>query len=108
MVPTAKIPFGSSVAVLGFGGVGLNAVQGAFASSAYPIIAVDLLDWKLEETKQFGATHGVRADSESAEEAVREITVGRGVDYAFITGRGWSQVGRRQRAHDLVRRKPRL
>ena len=58
MVPTAKISFGSSVAVLVVGGVGLNAVQGAFASSAYPIIAVDLLDWKLEETKQFGATQG--------------------------------------------------
>ena len=58
MVPTAKIPFGSSVAVLVVGGVGLNAVQGAFASSAYPIIAVDLVDWKLEETKQFGATQG--------------------------------------------------
>jgi Zn-dependent alcohol dehydrogenase len=58
VVPTAKIPFGSSVAVLVVGGVGLNAVQGAFASSAYPIIAVDLLDWKLEETKQFGATQG--------------------------------------------------
>ena len=58
MVPTAKIPFGSSVAVLVVGGVGLNAVQGAFASSAYPIIAVELLDWKLEETKQFGATQG--------------------------------------------------
>ena len=58
MVPTAKIPFGSSVAVLVVGGVGLNAVQGAFASSVYPIIAVDLLDWKLEETKQFGATQG--------------------------------------------------
>jgi Zn-dependent alcohol dehydrogenase len=85
VVRTAKVPFGSSVAVLGVGGVGLNAVQGAVASGAYPIIAVDILDSKLEAAKQFGATHTVRGDSDSAAEAVLEITGGRGADYAFIT-----------------------
>ena len=85
VVRTAKITFGSSVVVLGVGGVGLNAIQGAVASGAYPIIAVDLLDSKLEAAKRFGATHTVRADQDSAEEAVLEITGGRGADYAFIT-----------------------
>lgn len=85
VVRTAKVPFGSSVAVLGVGGVGLNAVQGAVVSGAHPIIAVDLLDSKLEAAKSFGATHTVRADRDSADEAVVEITGGRGADYAFIT-----------------------
>jgi S-(hydroxymethyl)glutathione dehydrogenase / alcohol dehydrogenase len=85
VVRTAKVPFGSSVVVLGVGGVGLNAVQGAVASGAYPIIAVDLLDSKLEAAKQFGATHTIRADEDAPEAAVMEITGGRGADYAFIT-----------------------
>ncbi len=85
VVRTARIPFGSSVVIIGVGGVGLNAVQGAVASGAYPIIAVDLLDSKLEAAKQFGATHTVRADLDSPEDAVLEITGGRGADYAFIT-----------------------
>lgn len=85
VVRTAKVPFGSSVVVVGVGGVGLNAVQGAVASGAYPIVAVDLLDAKLDAARRFGATHTVRADADDVEEAVLEITSGRGADYAFIT-----------------------
>ena len=85
VVRTAKVPFGSSVAVLGVGGVGLNAIQGAVSAGASPIIAVDILDAKLESARRFGATHAVRADRNDAIEAVKEITGGLGADYTIIT-----------------------
>jgi S-(hydroxymethyl)glutathione dehydrogenase / alcohol dehydrogenase len=76
-------PF-QSVAVIGVGGVGLNAIQGAAFSGAHPVIAVDLLDSKLEASRQFGATHTVNGSSVDPVEAVKEITGGRGVDFALI------------------------
>ncbi|MFC1900876.1 Zn-dependent alcohol dehydrogenase [Chloroflexota bacterium] len=77
-------PF-QSVAVIGVGGVGLNAVQGAAYSGAYPVIAVDMLDSKLKAAKKFGATHTVNAGNEKAVEEVKELTEGRGADHVFIT-----------------------
>jgi Zn-dependent alcohol dehydrogenase len=85
VVNRAKIPALSSVVVIGTGGVGLNAVQGASVSGAYPIIAVDTLDNKLEAARIFGATHTVNAKQEDAVAAVRKMTDGWGVDYAFTT-----------------------
>ncbi|MBI1736721.1 MAG: Zn-dependent alcohol dehydrogenase [Candidatus Rokubacteria bacterium] len=79
----AKVRPGSSVVVVGTGGVGLNVVQGAAMAGAEKIIAVDLLDRKLEFARQFGATHTVNASGGDAVAAVRELTGGRGVDYAF-------------------------
>ena len=79
---TARVRPGESVAVFGVGGVGLSAIRMAAILEAYPIIAVDLRDDKLEFARQFGATHGVNASKEDPVEAVREITGG-GVDYAF-------------------------
>jgi NDMA-dependent alcohol dehydrogenase len=79
----AKVRPGSSVVVVGTGGVGLNVVQGAAMAGAEKIIAVDLHDRKLEFAKQFGATHGVNASAGDPVAAVRELTGGRGVDYAF-------------------------
>ncbi|MFO1166691.1 MAG: alcohol dehydrogenase catalytic domain-containing protein [Rhodoblastus sp.] len=58
----AKVEAGSSVVVVGCGGVGLNIVQGAKLVGAGKIIAVDLLDNKLDYAKQFGATHDQRQD----------------------------------------------
>ncbi|MFC2010347.1 Zn-dependent alcohol dehydrogenase [Chloroflexota bacterium] len=75
----------SSVVVVGTGGVGLNSVQGAALSGAYPIIAVDISDYKLEAARDFGATHTVRADDKNAIEAVKQLTSGRGADYVLIT-----------------------
>ncbi|MCX7912844.1 MAG: alcohol dehydrogenase catalytic domain-containing protein [Dehalococcoidales bacterium] len=60
----AKVTVGSSVAVVGCGGVGLNAIQGALHVGAYPIIAVDVRDSKLETAKRFGASHAVNAKTE--------------------------------------------
>lgn len=86
VVNTAKVPPNSSVVVIGCGGVGLNAVQGARLSGANPIIAVDLLDNKLDAAMKFGATHTINASTTSdPARAVRELTGGRGADYAFVT-----------------------
>ena len=61
VINTAKVEPGDSVAVIGAGGVGLNAVQGAAIAGAARIIAIDLLDDKLAAAREFGATHGVNA-----------------------------------------------
>ena len=79
----ATVRPGSSVVVFGTGGVGLNVIQGAALAGAERIIAVDLLDSKLALARQFGATHAVNASSGDPVAAVRELTGGRGVDYAF-------------------------
>jgi Zn-dependent alcohol dehydrogenase len=79
---TAKVRPGDSVAVFGVGGVGLSAVGMASILEAYPIIAVDLKDDKLEFAKEFGATHVVNASRTDPVEAIQEITNG-GVDYAL-------------------------
>jgi S-(hydroxymethyl)glutathione dehydrogenase/alcohol dehydrogenase len=84
---TARVEAGSSVAVIGMGGVGLNVVQGAALAAAGCIIAIDVLDRKLEMAGQFGATNFVNAAKEDAVEAVRALTGG-GADYAFeVVGR---------------------
>jgi Zn-dependent alcohol dehydrogenase len=85
VVNTANVPAGSSVVVIGTGGVGMNAIQGARLSGAYPIVAVDVLDGKLEDAQGFGSTHGVNATRADAVEAVRAITGPRGADYVFVT-----------------------
>jgi S-(hydroxymethyl)glutathione dehydrogenase/alcohol dehydrogenase len=79
---TAKVEAGSSVAVIGVGGVGLNVVQGAALAAAEPIIAIDVLEGKLDMARQFGATHFVNAAKEDPVKAVRSLTDG-GADYAF-------------------------
>jgi S-(hydroxymethyl)glutathione dehydrogenase/alcohol dehydrogenase len=80
---TAKVEEGASVAVFGAGGVGLNVIQGAVLAGAGRIIAVDLLDSKLKLAREFGATDTVNASKGEADAAIRDLTGGRGVDYAF-------------------------
>jgi Zn-dependent alcohol dehydrogenase len=82
---TAKVPAGSHVAVIGTGGVGLNAIQGAHVSGARSVIAIDIADNKIEAAKSFGATHGINSKTENVAERVLEITDGRGADYVFVT-----------------------
>ena len=83
VINTAGVEPGSSVAVFGCGGVGLNCIQGARLANAYPIIAVDLLDNKLDMAREFGATHVVNAEREDPVESIRAITGGPGAHYAF-------------------------
>jgi S-(hydroxymethyl)glutathione dehydrogenase/alcohol dehydrogenase len=80
---TARVEPGSSVAVFGCGGVGLNCIQGARICGANPIIAVDVLDRKLEMARNFGATHVVNSAEADAVEQIKALTAGRGVHYAF-------------------------
>ncbi len=84
VVNTAAVLPYSTVAVIGTGGVGLNSIQGAALSGASTIIAIDLLDQKLEAAKRFGATHGVNAAREDVAAAVKQATGGRGADYVFV------------------------
>ena len=85
VVNTAEVELGRTVAVIGVGGVGLNSVQGALLSGANPIIAIYLLDNKLEAARSFGATHTINAsNTEDVAAEVRKLTAGRGVDYAFV------------------------
>ena len=80
---TAEVEAGSSVAVVGTGGVGLNVIQGAVLADAERIIAVDITDKKLSFAKEFGATDVVNGTEDNPVKVVRELTDGRGVDYAF-------------------------
>jgi len=83
VVNTAKVEFGSTVVVFGAGGVGLNVVQGAVLAGAGQIIAVDLLDNKLEAADVFGATHTLNPNRDDVVGEVLKLTGGRGADYAF-------------------------
>jgi Zn-dependent alcohol dehydrogenase len=72
---------GSSVAVIGCGGVGLAVIQGARLAGAGRIVAVDLAEAKLQAAREFGATDLVDATEDDPVEQVRELTGG--VDFAF-------------------------
>ncbi|MFF4418447.1 alcohol dehydrogenase catalytic domain-containing protein [Streptosporangium sp. NPDC001559] len=78
---TARVRPGSTVAVVGCGGVGLSVVQGARVCGATTILAIDPLESKHEPALKLGATHAVTPDRLS--DAVRTITGGRGFDYGF-------------------------
>lgn len=84
----AKVHPGSSVVVLGTGGVGLNVIQGARIARAAQIIAIDLHAHRLQMAHLYGATHLIQAECDDREllqvaRQVKELTAGRGADYAF-------------------------
>ena len=79
---TAKVEPGTTVAVLGCGGIGLNCIQGAALAGAGRVIAVDTLPFKLDLARELGATDVVDASSGDAVAQVRELSGG-GVHYAF-------------------------
>jgi len=79
---TARVPAGSTVAVIGCGGIGLSVVQGARIAGAARIIAVDTAAWKLDLARRLGATDTVDGATENPVPRVVETTAG-GVDYAF-------------------------
>ena len=78
---TAKVTAGSSVLVIGAGGVGVAAIQGARIAGAAAIVAVDLHEGKLDRAKAFGATHGVLPEDLPA--AIAEATGGEGFDFTM-------------------------
>jgi alcohol dehydrogenase len=99
VVNTAKVPAGSSVAIVGLGGVGLSALLGANLVGAAEIVAVDAKPDKLEVATRLGATRTVKAGPDAAQE-IRDLTKG-GVDYAF---EGASSVAALQLAYEITKR----
>ena len=85
VVNSAEIEAGSHVVVIGTGGVGLNTVQGARVAGAKTIIALDIVDSKLEAATAFGATHTINSAKQEPGDEVRGLTAGRGADYVFVT-----------------------
>ncbi|RLT38916.1 MAG: alcohol dehydrogenase [Chloroflexi bacterium] len=81
-IRTARVEAGSTVAVIGLGGVGLNVVQGARLAGARRIIAIDTVDSKADLAAKFGATHFINAAQEDVVAAAQKIGGGY-VDYAF-------------------------
>jgi S-(hydroxymethyl)glutathione dehydrogenase/alcohol dehydrogenase len=81
VVTTARVEAGSSVVVIGCGGVGLSVLLGARVAGAATIVAVDPSAEKRELALSMGATHALDGDNLVA--AVRELTGGRGADYTF-------------------------
>jgi S-(hydroxymethyl)glutathione dehydrogenase/alcohol dehydrogenase len=84
----ANVQPGSTVAVIGCGGVGMSAIQGARAAGASMIIAVDPVRSKRELAGAFGSTHGIDPTEPDALDQLRVLTAGRGVEYALeVVGR---------------------
>lgn len=89
VVNRAQVKPNRSVIVIGSGGVGLNAIQGALFVGAYPIIAIDINDKKLEMAKKFGATYTINPNKETdIMKKASELNYGRGADYVIVAVAG--------------------
>jgi len=87
----AMVRIGESVVVFGAGGVGLNIIQAAALVGAYPVIAVDLFDNRLDLSKEMGATHLINSKQQDAKAEIERILGRQGVD-AFIDNTGQPSV----------------
>ncbi|SPH20466.1 S-(hydroxymethyl)mycothiol dehydrogenase [Ascidiaceihabitans donghaensis] len=85
VVNSAGLRAGQDVVVIGAGGVGLNAIQGARIAGARRIIAVDMSEEKLDVATEFGATHGILATSSKPWRASYKALGGRGADAVIVT-----------------------
>ena len=83
-INTANVRPGDDVVVIGAGGVGLNAIQGARIAGARRIVAVDMNPEKLDVAKEFGATHAISGEGKPFAKA-KEIFGGRGADAVLVT-----------------------
>jgi S-(hydroxymethyl)glutathione dehydrogenase/alcohol dehydrogenase len=81
VINTAKVEPGDAVVVIGCGGVGIAAIQGARLSGASVIVAVDTVEAKLDVARRFGATHAVLPNDLS--QLNTDVLGGEGFDYAF-------------------------
>ncbi|MEV6581640.1 Zn-dependent alcohol dehydrogenase [Streptomyces sp. NPDC051582] len=98
-INTAKVEAGSSVAVIGCGGVGISVIQGAKVQGAAQIIAVDPVASRREAALRFGATEAVAP--EAFADARNRITAGEGFDYVFeVVGKSATT----QTAYEMTRR----
>ncbi len=85
VVNAAELRAGQDVVVIGAGGVGLNAIQGARIAGARRIVAVDMSEEKLEVAREFGATHGLLATDPKPWKATFKALDGRGADAVIVT-----------------------
>jgi S-(hydroxymethyl)glutathione dehydrogenase/alcohol dehydrogenase len=83
VVNVANVKAGTSVAVYGCGGVGLNVIRAASLRHANPIIAVDLEGNREEIAREFGATHFINSSKEDPVPKIMELTGGAGAEYVF-------------------------
>ena len=90
---------GQSIAVFGVGGVGMNVLQGASLVSAYPVVAIDVVDQKLERAATFGATHTFNGRKPDLESALLELSGPMGF-HATVDVTGDAQV--RQVAYEVT------
>ncbi len=100
VVNTARVPPGARIAVIGLGGVGLNAILGAQLAGASDVIAIDVHDDKLALAKSLGATHTFNAKSPTLIADIKDATQG-GVDFAFEMA---GAVGALETAYRVTRR----
>ncbi len=84
VVNAAKVQPGQDVVVIGAGGVGLNAIQGAKLAGARRIVAVDMTEAKLDDARAFGATDGILANEPKPWKTLKDLT-GRLADAVFVT-----------------------
>ncbi|MBT8414767.1 MAG: alcohol dehydrogenase catalytic domain-containing protein [Boseongicola sp.] len=84
VVNTANLQAGEDVVVIGAGGVGLNAIQGAAIAGARRIVAVDLSAEKLDDARAFGATDGILASDPAPWDRLQDI-MGRNADAVFVS-----------------------
>jgi len=87
----AKLKMGEAVVVFGAGGIGLNIVQAAAMVSAWPIIAIDRYESRLELAMQLGASHCINSSTIDAEEAIGEALCGQTLD-VFIDNTGVPEI----------------
>ncbi|MFE2147313.1 Zn-dependent alcohol dehydrogenase [Streptomyces sp. NPDC059456] len=98
-INTAKVEAGSSVAVIGCGGVGISVIQGAKVQGAAQVVAVDPVASRREAALRFGATEAVAP--EAFADAKNRITAGEGFDYVFeVVGKSATT----QTAYEMTRR----
>ena len=101
VINTAKVFSGNSIAIFGVGGVGLSALLAAKMRGVALIIAIDMLDHKLERAIKFGATHIINAVKQDVLSSILRITDGLGVDYAIESaGKKESMENAFQSVHD--------
>ena len=81
----AQIKIGQSVVIFGIGGLGLNIAQAASMVSAYPILGVDLIEYKLEMGKKFGLTHEIVGGKEKGNDKILDIVGPQGADVVIET-----------------------
>ncbi len=82
VINTAQVLTGSSVVVIGCGGIGLSIIQGCQLAGCYPLVAIDVVGSKLEFAQRIGASHTVNAAEEKVSRVIRQLIPNR-PDYAF-------------------------